>query len=104
MLGNLAINFPHDVPTSIRAQAQETFEGEVQVAHLAQDAIGLVRAAARLISTVAPHSTSISQRVQIGISIADPSGGHVSRYFDGHAQEILSLMPVHFFPSSESAT
>lgn len=102
-VGDYGVNFPNDVPTPIKDQASRTFEAELLAAHSAQNAIGLVKAAARLIHTVAPFSASVSQRVQIGVTVANPASGHVARYFDGPTTDVLGFLPVNFFTGSEIA-
>lgn len=102
-VGDYAINFPNDVPAAEKERASREFESELLAAHASQNAIGLVKAAARVIHTAGPFSTSVSSRVQIGVTVADPTGGHVARYFDSTTKEILGFAPANFFPASESA-
>ena len=102
-VGDYAVNFPNDVPIAVKEQASRIFEAELLAAHSSQNAIGFVTAAARLIHAAAPFSASVSQRVQIGVTVTDPTGGHVARYFDGSTIEVLGFMPFNFFPASESA-
>lgn len=99
----LAANFPGDLPAGMTESVAACFETEMRLACEAQDAAGLVRAAARVVEVVASHSTQVSRRAQVGVSVADPSGGHVARYFDGDAVVLSRLGADEFLRASEQA-
>jgi hypothetical protein len=99
----LVANFPGDLPAGLAKSIVALFETEIYAACQASDAAGLVRAAARVVETVAPHSAHVSRRAQIGISVADPSGVHVARYFDGDAVVLSKLASDDFLHASEPA-
>jgi hypothetical protein len=99
----IAANFPGDLPAGLAKSVTAQFETEIRAACQAHDAIGLVRAAARVVEAVAPHSAQVSGRAQIGVSVADPGGGHVARYFDGDAVLLSRLAPGDFLGASEPA-
>lgn len=101
--GQRLTNWPMDVPNAVQDQANAAFDTEFLAACQAQNAIGLVHAAARLVGVAAHHSQEASSRAQIGVTVADPRGGYVARYFDDNVGELLRLKPSDLFSSSEVA-
>jgi hypothetical protein len=65
--------------------------------------MGMVKAAARFLSAVAPHSAEASLRAQIGVTYPDSDRGYIARYFDGVAGELANLGPQDLLSASEPA-
>lgn len=101
--GQFIANTPLDVPEAAWAQAKQLFYDELGASIQARNALGLVKAAARLVGVASKHSKEASARAQIGVTIMDPGVGQVARYFDGPVEDLLRLTPADFFPSSEAA-
>lgn len=101
--GQAVANTPLDVPAAVSQAAEQVFQDELQRSCHERNAIGLVKAAAKRIGMISQHTKEASARAQIGVTIKDPGGGFVARYFDGAVEELLKLGPADFFRSSEAA-
>lgn len=96
-------NFPGNLPDGLSESVIKRFEIDLLSAIAAQDQAGLVRACARVVAAISPHSSQVSARAQIGVTIADPRGGHVARYFDAEAERLSMLQAAEFLATSEAA-
>jgi hypothetical protein len=101
--GPFAANTPQDVPASVWAAAYQAFHDEVGMSFQRRIGIGFVKAAAKLVAEVSRHTQEASARAQIGVTLKDPAGLLVSRYFDGLAEDLLRLGPNEFMTASEAA-
>jgi hypothetical protein len=101
--GNYAANRPTDLTDAVWLPAESRFQDEFVAACRGANAMGMVKAAARFLSAVAPHSAEASLRAQIGVTYPDSDRGYIARYFDGVAGELANLGPQDLLSASEPA-
>lgn len=101
--GQFAANTPVDVPAPAWMAAQQVFYDEIGLSFQRRIGVDFVKAAAKLIGQVSRHTQEASACAQIGVTLKDPGGVLVSRYFDGPVEDLLRIGPHDYLNASEAA-